>query len=125
MNIIYYITEDTFSQKACIIPSANEDPDILHNIAIQLPHITNPCIIFSEEVKEGKYDELSDDEYDLQIYVCKELGKLWNDSETGKGARSITIFELLVRLLDIYIENARFEYFSVKKNICTSYLPLS
>ena len=62
MNISYYITEDTFPQKACIIPSANEDPDILHNIAIQLPHITNPCIIFSEEVKEGKYDELSEEE---------------------------------------------------------------
>ena len=115
MNISYYITEDTFPQKACIIPSANEDSDILHNIAIQLPHITNPGITFSEEVKEGKYDELSDDEYDFQIYVCKELGKLWNDSETGKGARSITIFELLVRLLDIYIKNARLEYFSEKK----------
>ncbi len=110
MQLSYMVTANSFSQHTRIIPSTNENPDMLHNIAVQLPAITHPGVIFSDEALQHKYDSLSDEEYDFQLYMCKKLGELWENPATGKGLHSISIFELLTRLLDAYIEDARIKH---------------
>ena len=112
MELSYTVTADSFSQHTRILPSSNENPDMLHNIAVQLPPITHPGVIFSNEALQHKYDSLSDEEYDFQLYMCKKLGELWENPATGKGLHSISIFELLTRLLDTNIEKIRLEYYS-------------
>ena len=39
----------------------------------------NPATLFTRDAKSGKYDQLSDEEYDQRLHDCEQLASLWQD----------------------------------------------
>ncbi len=105
MQIDYQMDHYTFlPSKLHILPSGYDDESMLKNAATRL-RVDNPCIKFSEDAKAGKFDELSDLDYERALSVCKRLGLLFYDENGVKMSKDIGIFDLLTVLLWEYIIN--------------------
>ena len=57
-------------------------------------YITNPAVIFTKNVKEGRYDNVSDAEYYRMLNQIKEIGNTW------LGKSSETVKHLLITALE-------------------------
>ncbi len=91
-----------------IVPSKNEDIDMLHNAACRLL-IENPAIDFSKAAKAGLLDKYNDDQYDAMLSVIKRLNLLFIPPKEDKSGPVINIFDLLVQLLYEYMLNQHSE----------------
>ena len=87
-------------------------PDTLHELAMQLPDIINPAIIFSKETHDGKYNDLTDEDFEAAIHAIKSLQTFWYDPEEKKNNQFITVFDLLVKLLEEFLRRSMSEYVS-------------
>ncbi len=74
-------------------PEENESEDMLYQLA-QMLRVQNPAISFTKEVKAGKYNYLSDDEYDIVLQRIKYISECF----FNKGEYS-NIFQLLVNAM--------------------------
>lgn len=57
-------------------------------------YITNPAVIFTKNVKEGRYDNVSDAEYYRMLNQIKEIGNTW------LGKSSETVKQLLITAIE-------------------------
>ena len=108
MKIDYGLDKYYLPKKIHIIPSENEDPDVLHNMSTRL-QILNPSLDFANAVKSGLYDKYSDEEYEKMLAVAKRLNLLFYSEKEKKALPSINIFDLTIRLLYEYMLNQHCE----------------
>ncbi len=74
MKIEYGLDRYYLPKKIHIVPSANEDIDVLHSISSRL-FIENPSIEFVSFAHKGLYDKYSDEEYEKLLAVAKRLSR--------------------------------------------------
>lgn len=104
MKIEYGLDRYFLPKKIHIVPSANEDIDVLHSMSSRL-RIENPSIEFASFAHKGLYDKYSDEEYEKLLAVAKRLNLLFYSKEEKRPEANINIFDLLVRLLYEYMLN--------------------
>lgn len=108
MKIKFSVDQDYLPKKIHIIPSEDENADMLHEMSQNL-YITNPVPEFIEDVKNGRYNHISDLEYDKILSVMKRLGLLFMMEDGQTSFPSKNIFDLLVALLYEYMLNRHLE----------------
>lgn len=111
MKIDFTLTESYYPKNVRIIPES-EVPDTLHELAMQLPDIINPAIIFSKETHDGKYNDLTDEDFGAAIHAIKSLQTFWYDLENKKSQQFITVFDLLIKLLEEFLRRSMSDYIS-------------
>lgn len=104
LKIEYGLDRYYLPKKIHIVPSANEDIDILHSISSRLL-IENPSIEFASFAHQGLYDKYTDEEYEKMLAVAKKVNLLFYSKEEKRPEANINIFDLLVRLLYEYMLN--------------------
>ena len=104
MKIEYSIDRYCQPKKIHIVPSPNEDIDVLHSISSRLI-IENPSIEFVSAAKLGTFDKYNDEQYEKILAVAKRLNLLFYSKEKKRAEANINIFNLLVRLLYEYMLN--------------------
>ena len=104
MKIDYGLDRYFLPKKIHIVPSANEDIDVLHSMSSRL-RIENPSIEFASFAPKGLYDKYSDEEDEKLLAVAKRLNLLFYSKEEKRPEANINIFDLLVRLLYEYMLN--------------------
>ncbi len=111
MKIDFTLSESYYPKNVRIIPEL-EVPDTLHELAMQLPDIVNPAIIFSKETHDGKYNDLTDEDFEAAIHAIKSLQTFWYDPEGKKNNQYITVFDLLIKLLEEFLRRSMSDYVS-------------
>ena len=104
MKIEYGLDRYFLPKKIHIVPSANEDIDVLHSMSSRLI-IENPSLAFVNSAKQGLFDKYTDEEYEKILAVAKRLNSLFYSEKDNKPKANINIFDLLVRLLYEYMLN--------------------
>ena len=104
MKIEYGIDRYFLPKKIHIVPSKDEDIEVLHSISSRLK-IENPSIEFACFAHKGLYDKYSDEEYEKLLAIAKRLNLLFYSKEEKHPEANINIFDLLVRLLYEYMLN--------------------
>ena len=113
MNLSFSLKNDLYPTDIRIIPdeAAGENPDRLSQIAMQLPDIKNPAVGFADAAKAGYYNGLTDEQYEALLYAVKCLGKqLWMDDDGKVDLLHISVFDLLIHLLNFFLERNMSDY---------------
>ena len=84
-----------------ILLEDNEDDAYFNRLSKELL-IKNPAIEFSEDAKQGKYNDLSDEEYEKLLQEVKLFCTLFQN-EDEKNIPYINVFELTEKLLNVYL----------------------
>ncbi len=108
MKIDYNLDRYCLPKTIHIVPSANEDPDFLHNMSVRLM-IENPSLDFASAAKAGQFDQYSDEEYEKMLAVAKRLNLLFFSEKEKKPMPTVNIFDLTIRLLYEYLLNQHSE----------------
>lgn len=108
MKIDFTVDRNYLPKKIHIIPDENENADTLHEMSQHL-YIKNPVPEFTENARKGKYNHLSDPEYEKILCVMKRLNLLFMKEDGKTSLPEQNIFDLLVILLDEYMLNRHSE----------------
>ena len=108
MRIEYGLDRYCLPTQIHIVPSEDEDPEMLHNMASRLI-VDNPAIAFSDMVKAGKLNSYDDDEYEKLLAVVKRLNLLFIPPNAEKPEPQGNLFELFVKLLYEFMLNQHSE----------------
>lgn len=108
MKIDFTVDQNYLPKRIHIVPDGYENPDTLHEMSQHL-YIKNPVLKFTEDAKNGKYNHLSDREYEKLLCIFKRLSLLFimDDGKTSLPERNV--FDLLVALLYEYMLNRHSE----------------
>lgn len=109
MQLDFNLNDNNYPQNVRILPG-NADSDRLHDIVVRLPDIENPSLCFSTDVRSGKYNDMTDEEFEAMLHAMKSLNALWFDRNEKKTLPSAGVFDLLIRLIENYIQHAMSEY---------------
>lgn len=109
MKLDFTLTESYYPKNVRIIPES-EVPDTLHELVMQLPDIINPAIVFSQEAHDGRYNNIPDEDFEAALHAIKSLQTLWNDPEEKKNQQYITVFDLLIKLLEEFLRRSMSDY---------------
>ena len=108
MKIDFNVDQNYLPKKIHIIPDENENADTLHEMSQHL-FIRNPVLEFAEDAKNGKYNHLSDREYEKLLSVMKRLSLLFLREDGKTSLPEQNVFDLLVALLYEYMLNRHSE----------------
>ena len=86
-----------------IVPDDEDQiPDLrgmLRNYAIE-----NPVKSFTDQMREGDYQDLDDDEITDRWEMATKLNGIWNVTEMGGEQSSLNVMLVLSRLMQAYID---------------------
>ncbi len=85
------------------IAANKNDSDFLHNLCTEkILDIENPALTFANKLNGGCLENISEDKIELEADICNLLSDLFYD-ENSLQAKSINIFQFLIKILEIYI----------------------
>lgn len=97
-----------------ILLEDDEDDSYFNRLSKELL-IKNPAIEFADDAKAGIYNELSDEEYEAILEEVKIFCSIFQN-ESAKWEKYLNIFELMERLINVYLYSMIVEKREVHKN---------
>ena len=92
-----------YSLKSISIAADKEDSDFLHNLCIKdILNIENPALTFANKLNGGCFENVPEKKIELEADVCNLLSNLFYDTN-NQQLKNINIFQLLVKILEIYV----------------------
>lgn len=97
-----------------ILLEEDEDDSYFHRLSKELL-VINPAIEIADDIKAGVYNELSDEEYKVLLEEVKTFCSIFQN-QSAKGEKYLNIFELLERLINVYLYCMIVEKREIDKN---------